>query len=223
MINLRNINRVMGEALLVNFNAYAISQAGLDAGATTHAQQVNTAANNLWIRLFHTTQLRTSPQVQSYFSSTSNKQPTTQYGNTNLSPSANPTFSYVNRQTASNVFIAPQQIADYTTNTSALYNSRLASGVTTVSSDSAHNYVKGYLDGLSPVAANPSFQDVHFMPLKPGDRPHLVSQAQFNQNAVANQGTNPFNWATPVPDSLSIAATDKANDGGYTGGSTPLP
>jgi hypothetical protein len=218
VINLRNINRVMGEAMLVNFNAYVINQAGLDQGATAHAAQTYTAANNIGVDLLN--KLKTSPQMQAYFSSTSNKQPTTQYGANNLSPSGNPTFSYLNRQTASNVFIAPQQLADYNfaTNTSALYNNRVAPAVTSVSSDPNHNYLKGYLDGLSPVASNPSFPDVYFMPLKPGDRPHLVPQSEFNQNATASSGPHPFHWAQPVPDSLSIAATDRASDGGYTGG-----
>ncbi len=218
VINLRNINRVMGEALLVNFNAYAIVQAGLDAGATTHAQQINTAANNIGTALQN--QLKTSPQMQAFFSSTSNKQPTTQYGANNLSPAGNPTFSYLNRQTASNVYIQPQQLADFnfTTNVSPLYNARLASNTTSVTSDPGHNYLKGYLDGLSPTAASPSFTDVYFMPLKPGDRPHLVPQSEFNQYNTASSGPNPFHWSQPVPDSLSIAATDKSTDGGYTGG-----
>ena len=215
VINLRNINRVMGEALLVNVNAYVINAAGLDAGANTHAQQINTAANNISTALIGA--LTTSPQMQAYFSTTSNLQPTTQYGNTNLAPSTRPTFSYLNRKTASNVYIVPQQISDYSfvTNASPLYNSKVSTWVTDVSSDPAHKYLKGYEDGFSPAS---NYGDVHMVPLKPGDRPHLVSQSEFNQYHVPSRGSDSFNWANPVPNTLSITATDRATDGGYTGG-----
>ncbi|MBS2007654.1 MAG: hypothetical protein JST01_11470 [Cyanobacteria bacterium SZAS TMP-1] len=217
VINLRNINRVMGEALLVNLNAYAINQAGLDAGANTHAAQINTAANNICTALKGA--LTTSPQMQAYFSSTSNKQPTTQYGANNLSPANRPTFSYLNRKTASNVWVVPQQMPDFnfTTNSSTIYNNKVAGWVTDVSSDSSHKYIKGYMDGISPAS---NYQDVHFMPLKPGDRPHLVSQGEFNQFQNPSSGPDSFSWASPAPNTLSIAATDKtnANEGAYTGG-----
>ena len=215
VVNLRNINRVMGQSLLVNLNAYAISQAGQDAGATTHASQINVAANNLGAALVDA--LTTSPSMQSSFSSTSNLQPTVQYGNTNLSPATRPTFSYLNRQTASNVYVAPTQMADYsfTTNSSATYTNKVAAWTTTVSSDPNNAYLKGYLDGMQPA---PNFTPVHMIPLKPGDRPHLVSQAEFQQFSSAANGTNAFTWAIPVPNTLSIKATDKAQDNGYTGG-----
>jgi len=218
LINLRNINRVMGQALLVNYNAYQINTQGQDNGAVTHAQQTVTAANNICTSLLTT--LKSSPQLQSYFSSTSNAQPTTQFGKTYLSPSTAPTFSYLNRQTASNVFIAPQQIADYSfpSNSSNLYNTTLASNLTQVSSDPTDKYIKGYLDGLKPTQNNTAFQDIHFMPLKPGDKPHLVSAAEFNQNTPSTNGSPTFNWPQAVPDALSISATDKATDGGYQGG-----
>jgi len=220
-VNLRNINRVMGQALLVNYNAYVINAAGQDNGAAADALATTTAANNLCSTLY--TSLQTSPNLQSSFSNTSNAQPTVQFGKNYLSPSSSPTFSYVNRQTASNVFLSPQQIADYnfTSNTSTLYNTTLSGDVTNVSSDPAHgNYIKGYMDGLKPTNGNSNFVDVHFVPLKPGDKSHLVSAGQFNQNQTPNVGVGvpTFNWSSAVPNTLAISSTDKATDGGYTGG-----
>ncbi|MBU6454340.1 MAG: hypothetical protein KGS72_21360 [Cyanobacteria bacterium REEB67] len=214
VINLRNINRVMGEALLVNMNAYAINQAGIDAGANTHAGQINTAANNLSTALAGA--LSTSPQMQAYFSTTSNLQPTTQFGANNLTPAGRPTFSYLNRQTASNVYIAPQQLPDYSfvTNQSAIYNSKVANWLTSVAADPSHKYLKGYTDGFTPAS---NYGDVHLVPLEPGLKPHLVSQAEFNQFSSPGRGSNSFNWPTPVPNTLSIAATGNSTEG-YTGG-----
>ena len=47
VVNLRDINRLIAQSMIVNFNAHKIAQDGLDQGASAHAAQITLTAQNL--------------------------------------------------------------------------------------------------------------------------------------------------------------------------------
>lgn len=210
VINLRNINRVMGQAFLVTLNAHKINQDGLDAGASAHAAQIHQESQKLGDLLAQ--ELAKPSSVHDFFSALAKLNPTKQFGEDDLAPVGSPQFSYLDRTGASNVFMTQQQVPDYdfVKGTSILYTDKVSAWVTNVSSDSGKPYLKGYLESMSPAA---NFANTYFVPLKPGTKPHLVGQAPFELNRVANAGANSFNWQKPVPNSLSIAAKAKSKQG----------
>lgn len=218
VINLRNINRVMAQSMIVNFNAHKIASDGLDQGANTHASQITQVAHQLGDQL--STQLAKATSVADFFSSIAQKNPTKQFGPDDIQPLGAPTFSYMNRMGASNVYIASSAMPDYnfTTKTSKIYNDKVSSWTTAVNSDidpnGNHNYLKGYLEGMSPAS---NYSNTYFVPLKPGAKPHLVAQQDFEFNNKATGGSAPFGWTKPVPNALSLRAHGKSAHG-YSGG-----
>lgn len=216
VINLRNFNRAMGQSMLVSLNAYKISQDGLDLGAASHAQQLSATVQSLGSRL--STELAKPSSVQDFFSAVAKLNPTKEFGQADISPVGSPKFSYLDRTGASNVFITQQQIPDYdfTNNSSKLFKDKVNGWVTTVSSSSNPNdlYLKGYLEGMTP---GNSLPNSYFVPLRPGAKPHLVPQADFDGSATTTANPNGFSWTKPVPNSLSIQAQAKSQQG-YLGG-----
>ena len=218
VVNLRNINRVMAQSMIVNFNAHQISKDGLDQGATSHAASITLTAQSLGKQL--SDQLAKPSSVEDFFSSIAKLNPTKQFGPQDISPLGAPTFSYLDRTGASNVYIAASAMPDYdfATKTSKTYNDKVSGWVTAVSSDvdpsGNHNYLKGYLEGMTP---DTSFANTYFVPLKPGAKPHLVSQVDFDLNKKASSGANAFSWTQPVPNSLSLKAQAQSAQG-YNGG-----
>ena len=202
VIDMRNINSVMGQSLLVNLNAYDITQKGIDFGATGHAVSVNEAANEIANSLAST--MKDPIKTYKVSSSVSERNSTAQFSSEQSQAGGGPTFSYVDRGSPSNVYVEPQQMPDYdfTKKSSELYNSKVKNWTAPVTSAQDHgknNYLLGYQDGITPSGA---FKNTYFVPLRPGARPHLVSKAVFDQNQTAN-----FNWPTPVANAVSQAIT----------------
>ncbi len=219
VINLRNINRVMAQALIINFNAHKIAADGLDQGANTHAAQITTVSQQLGKSL--SDELAKPSSVQVFFSSIAKLNPTKQFGSEDIAPLGAPSFSYMDRTLPSNVYIAASAMPDYnsTTESSKIYNDKVSGWVLPVNSDldssgTPHNYLKGYLEGMAPAA---NFANTYFVPLKPGAKPHLVPQVAFDQNNKASTGANAFSWSKPVPNALSLRAQAKSTQG-YNGG-----
>lgn len=210
VINLRNINRVMGQAFLVTLNANKISQDGLDAGAVSHAQQISTQAQKLGDALAQ--ELSKPSSVHDFFSVLAKLNPTKQFGEDDLAPQGSPKFSYMDRTGPSNVYMTAQQVPDYVfpDQGSKLFNDKISGWVTTVSSHPNAQYLKGYVEGMTPA---PTFASTYFVPLKPGTKPHLVGQMPFEQNNDPANGANSFKWQKPVPNSLSIAGKAKSKQG----------
>jgi hypothetical protein len=203
VIDLRNINSVMGQSLLVNLNAYDITQKGIDFGATGHAVTVNEAANEIANSLAST--MKDPIKTFKVSSAISERNPTAQFSSEQAQPGGGPKFSYVDRGSPSNVYVEPQQMPDYdfTKKSSELFNSKVKNWTTTVGSAQDHgknNYLLGYQDGMTPSGA---FKNTYFVPLRPGDRPHLVSKAVFDENQTPS-----FNWSTPVANAVSQAITN---------------
>jgi hypothetical protein len=202
VIDLRNINSVMGQSFLVNLNAYDISQKGIDFGATGHAVTVNGAADDI----AHSLAVTMQDAIKTFrvSSATSERNSTSQFSKEQAQPGGGPKFSYVDRGTPSNVYVEAQQMPDYdfTKEASELYNSKVKNWTATVSSAQDHgkyNYLLGYQVGMAPSAA---FKNTYFVPLKPGTRPHLISKAVFDENQTPN-----FDWPTPVANAVSQAIT----------------
>ena len=220
IVDMRNINAVLGQSLLVNFNAYQISQEGIDYCATSHATQVSQAANDLAHSLSVT--MGEPSKVFKLSQAVSQKNSTKLFGADEAESAGKPTFSYVDRGNPSNVYIEPQQLPDYdfTKNSSELYTTRIKNWTGPVSgaTDKGKNqYLLGYLSGITPGGA---FPDTYFVPLRPGARPHLVSKAVFDANQKPSSGAGSFYWATPVPDAVSQsiekqASTTPATAGAY--------
>jgi hypothetical protein len=205
VINLRNINSVMGQAFLVNANAAAIAAQGLDNGATANANITSKAAQNLASQL--ATAMANASTAFKTFNAAQIKNPTQEYGTSSNTSAGAPQFSYVDRGQPSNIYIAPQQLPDYsfTQGSSAIYNNNILPLTGTVSSaqgQGSNRYLLGYVNGITPGG---SFPNSYFVPLRPGARPHLVSRATFVSNQVPTQGANPFNWTTPVGNAVSQA------------------
>ena len=204
-INLRNINSVMGQSFLVNMNASAIASQGLDAGATANANITQIAAQTLATSL--STAMANATAAYNSFNSVQLKNPTSEFGSGLNTTAGKPQFSYVDRGLPSNIYITPQQLADYnfTTGTSATYNNTISALTATVSSatDAGQNhYLLGYTNGITPSA---NFKSSYFVPLRPGARPHLVSRANFVSNQTPSQGSPIFSWANPVGNAVSQA------------------
>jgi hypothetical protein len=205
VINLRNINSVMGQSFLVNMNASAIAAQGLDNGATANAGITNTAAQSIATGL--STAMSNASAAYNSFNSAQLKNPTAEYGNAANTSAGAPQFSYVDRGQPSNIYIDPHQLADYnfTTGTSATYTNAISALTATVSSatDAGQNhYLLGYTNGITPGA---SFPSTYFVPLRPGARPHLVSRATFVSNQSPKLNSPAFNWNTPVGNAVSQA------------------
>jgi hypothetical protein len=202
VVDLRNINSVMGQSFLVNLNAYDITQRGIDFGAAGHAVTVNEAANEIADSLAST--MKDPIKTFRVSSAISERNSTAQFSSEQAQPGGGPRFSYVDRGSPSNIYVEPQQMPDYdfTKKSSELFNSKVKSWTATVSSAQDHgknHYLLGYQDGMTPSGG---FKSTYFVPLRPGDRPHLVSQAVFDQNQTPN-----FNWPTPVANAVSQAIT----------------
>ncbi len=203
VINLRNINAVMGQSFLVTFNAYVMQQQGVNNGATANAQATQTAANQIAASL--ASSMANASDAFNQFSNTAKKMPTHEFGTANNTSGGAPEFSYLDRGQPSSVYVDPHQLADYdfTANSSALYNNKIAPLTGTVSSASdagSNKYLLGYIDGIKP---DNTYQSTYFVPLRPGARPHLVSRPLFTANQVATSGAGAFNWATPVANAVS--------------------
>lgn len=209
-VNLRNINKLSGQTLLVNLNAAKISSDGLDQGATAHAGALNTTLSGVCTALSN--KLQQPGSVNGFFQNIAQLNPTQQFSTQNIAASGTPKPSYMERGTASNVYINAKQFPDYnpSAGTSAFYNATAHNWVTNVNSDPGKAYLKGYQDGFTPNAA---FSATHFVPLMPGARPHLVPQAEFQSNTNPAVGLNTFNWANPVPNALSISSTSSTKHG----------
>lgn len=198
VVDLLNINSVMGQALLVNLNACAIAKQGTDQGATAHAHQAVQAANQLAHSL--SVEMADSSKAFNKFRELSDQNATHQLGTGSTQSAKIVTFSYVDRGQASNVFVLPQQMPDYdfTSQSSELFNSRIGKVTTAVSgaSDRGKNhYLLGYANGVSPDA---TFDNVFFVPLMPGAKPHLISKRLFDEDADPGNGPAPFAWQAPV-------------------------
>lgn len=212
-VNLRNINKLNAQALLVAINAYDIQKDGLDSGALSHSAQVNNVLKVVSGDLAN--KLQEPGAVHSFFTNIAQLNPTKQFGTDDINAMGAAKPSFMERATASNVYIDPKQFPDYdsSTNASVMFNSQGKNWVTNVSSHPGKSYLKGYLDGITP---NSSLASTYFVPLMPGTKPHLVSQASFVLNTNPKAGANTFNWDKAVPNALSL--TSKANSKqGYLG------
>jgi hypothetical protein len=216
VINLRNINRVMGQAFLVSLNAQKIGADGIDLGAASHAQQAVAAAQSLGDSLSQ--QLAKPSSVQDFFTSVAKMNPTKQFGPVDVSTLGTPQFSYMERTTPSNVAMFANQMPDYdpVTGVSKLYNDKVSKWCTSVATKDygVRNFINGYLEGINPGSGLPNS---YFVPLKPGAKPHLVSQVAFDANNKANGGANAFSWGKPVPNSISLKAQAQSAEG-FNGG-----
>jgi hypothetical protein len=214
VVNVRNINSVMGQSLLVNMNAFYMQQQGQDNGAMMHAKQTSNAANAIASSL--TSVMGNTTNAFNSYNSTSANMPTQEFGGGNSAAAGAPTFSYLDRGTASNVYIQAQEMPDYnwTTGVSQMYNNNIAPYTTTVSSalDGGKNaYMVGYKNGITP---DSSLTNTYFVPLRPGARPHLVSRALFVSNNTPSSGSPTFSWSTPVANGVSQAATKTDTESG---------
>jgi len=217
VINIRNINRVMAQSLLVNLNAYQIYSSGLDNGAMNHANAIATAAQLIGTQLISA--LGSPQNTDTPYNTLAQKGPTGEWGADQINASRACDFSFVGRGTASNVFLSKEQLPDWngTTGISNLYNSLANQWVTSVPADqnlnpdgTPHSYLKGYLNGLTPGSGLPNN---FFVPLQPGDKPHLISSAVFEDNKVPAAGAQSFNWVQPVPNSLSLGGSAQNAEG----------
>ena len=218
VINLRNINRVMAQALLVSLNAQKIQADGIDQGAASHAQQAVATAQTLGDMLAQ--QLAKPSSVQDFFTSVAKMNPTKQFGPADIDSLGAPQFSYLERTGPSNVSIDASQMPDFNPQTgkSKIYDDKVSKWCTQLASaaSSARNFLNGYLEGITPGSGLPNS---YFVPLKPGAKPHLVSQVAFDANNKANAGANAFSWSKPVPNSISLKAQAKSAEG-FNGGFT---
>ncbi|HEY9680811.1 MAG TPA: hypothetical protein V6C86_04445 [Oculatellaceae cyanobacterium] len=215
VVNVRNINSVMGQALLVNMNAFYMQQQGQDNGAMTHANQTSNAANSIASSLASV--MGNATNTFNSYNTTSANMPTQEFGAGNSTAAGAPQFSYLDRGTASNVYISPQEMPDYnwTTGVSSMYNNNIAPYTTTVSSAldaGKNNYMIGYTNGITPDKTLPN---TYFVPLRPGARPHLVSRQLFQTNNKPSSGSPTFNWSTPVANGVSQAATKQDTEHGF--------
>ena len=215
VVDVRNINSVMGQSFLVTYNAYVMSQQGVDNGATANARTTQAAANAIASSL--ATSMANASNAFSSFNGVANKMPTQEFGYANQTAAAAPTFSYLDRGQPSSVYIAPQQMADYdfVANSSAIYNNQIAAftaPVTSATDAGKNKYLLGYIDGIAP---DKTYANTYFVPLRPGARPHLVSRQLFQNNNVPTVGTGSFNWSTPVANAVSQSTVKKDSEAAF--------
>lgn len=215
VINLRNFNRAMAQSMLVSLNANKINQDGLDFGAASNAQKLSSTVQIIGNRLAQ--QLAKPAAVQDFFNAVAKLNPTKEFGDKTINAVGNPQVSFLERTGASNVSLSLEQIPDYdfSSNSSKLYKDKISAWVTTVSSASNNNalYLKGYVDGMTP---GNSLPNSYFVPLRPGARPHLVPQLEFENGKKQSSAPNPFAWSLPVPNAISIQA-QSTSEQGYQG------
>ncbi len=188
--NLKNINRVWGDALLVNLNERSMELSGTATGTSAaNAARAWAGAQDISSRL--ATTLNTQSKKEPYYHSVANKNRLTMLNtSTELTPISDWRSSFMNRGTESNLIFTPSQLPPLITLPS-LGNPVIQKGTT--------KFWKGY----TPIpGAGGRF--INFVPFEFNKQPHCVSLTSFKTESL-QQKPMP-QWSNPVPNAFESKA-----------------
>lgn len=194
-INLTNINRVWGKALMVAINVDAATQLGNAGNASTSADSAFQGAHDISDNLCQ--QLTTPSNLYGFFNDYANQNSTRMLGvgsKVEATPNANWQTSLMDRNAESNIQVTDNLPVGYTLNSS-------------FTTGSTRNPVPSkavglnYLVGYRPLTLlNHDFWQV---PFKFEEKPHLLASSSFHSNQQPPNNL-PKSWPLAVPNGYSV-------------------
>ena len=194
-VDLRRINRVWGEAMLMAINAQA---AGGDAGSGAgHAQQACQGAEEISNALAD--KLNTASNLYNFFTEFTDSNSVRMLGTqvkTHVLPGGNWQTSLMDRESESNIVLngSPPNF-NLPSNFNLPADTYTKSKRKNVPGEAANLY---FLKGYAPLSiGNNTFWQV---PYQYDEKPHLVSKTTFD---AAKPSAQPITWNKPVPNAFS--------------------
>jgi hypothetical protein len=184
---LKNINRVWGQAMLAAINATAMQAEAPSAQATSDAQSLETAAQDISSRLSQ--QLNQPSNLYTFFTDIAQPNSVRMLGTSSIVDVVTDNLwqtSLMDRGAESNLSANPNEMPANFDASSLSLTPPAKDGLL-------------YLPGYTPIQIGG--QEFWFVPYKNGEKPHLVANSHFNSNT--NTG-NSLKWTDAVPNAFSV-------------------
>lgn len=205
VINLSNINKVWGQALIAGINLDAMAAESktkaLPQEAFLRVKSLRDSADSISAALKQ--KLETDPRTQQRYKKlaqdylTRNPDRYLAKKNEKLSDHV---VSFLNRGEESNVALDVSMLDN-------LSSEGPGESVKQVAKWLSNGKLRGYTDDIKIKLATQGELVYHFVPLKTNSAPHLVSVKTFDPNKDRASGEKPFNWKNAVPNAFGVDLT----------------